>query len=583
MSRTIRLGGVLTAVVLCLGSVSASATVTPSGATSGTHTSVTPFIVNGGAIPLSKVPFQAAILDTRNTNDRNDAFECGGSVLTSTLVITAGHCTYRDLRNGVKEDAANLKVVVNTDKLATGGTVVSVAAIHRHPSYDPVHSDRNDLALLTLSTPVSTTPVDVVPAQSDYRYVSGATGFISGWGCLSAGSDCTSPTDYPNQLRGASVPVHPNSYCQPRYAQYNVDFDPATMLCAANPSTTNAAPGPCFGDSGGPLTVAGFQGKRQLIGLVSWGIVCGGETVAFTRVATFRSWLESFGVPIAAPPLANGVTRTMLANAEPIVGDFNGDGIADVLQYRPGTLSDALYRHLVTGSSSLPVTISGTYHDAVCDVNGDGKDDIILVAPGIARDYVLFGTNDTSNFTSKVLFAINSNYEPIAGDFNGDGKCDLILYQAGPGPDHEYIGVGDGTFTDGPAINVNGAYKPIVGDYNGDGRDDVLWYAPGAGTDYLRLGKLNGTFANGAAISIHGAYTPIAGDFNSDHRTDVLWYGPGGAIDSLWYAGGTSFTQGPDVTVGGTYTPAAGDLNGDGADDIAWVSPSGTTSLWVGH
>ncbi len=485
------------------------------------------------------------------------------------------------------ESAANLQVLVNTGDLTTGGTVVGVTAIHRHPGYDPTKSDRNDLALLSLASPVSTTPVAVVPSQSDYRWMYGATGFVSGWGCDVNNSQCGQASDYPTQLRGTSLTVHTSPYCAGRYSQYNIDFDPATMLCAGDPSAFGAAPGPCFGDSGGPLTVPGYQGRRLLVGLVSWGVVCGGESTAFTRVATYRDWLHSFGVPLIAPPLAYGPTDTLsaasstLTDATPIVGDFNGDGRTDFLAYRPGPESDALFRN-VLASPAIPMQISGVYHPAVCDLNGDGKDDVILIAPNPNPDYELFGSSSSPPFAQRELFPINSNYTPIVGDFNGDGKCDLILYQPGPGPDHEYLGVGNGTFTPGPAISVTGNYIPITGDFNGDGRTDILWYAPGTGTDYLRLGKANGSFAVGADVTINGNYVPVAGDFNGDHRTDILWYAPGNGIDSLWYAAGTSFTQGPDVTVGGNYTPSVGDFNANGKTDIAWTSATGTVSFWFG-
>ncbi|HEY3832600.1 MAG TPA: FG-GAP-like repeat-containing protein [Acidimicrobiia bacterium] len=590
MPRTIRWDGLgsaralVVALSLALASIGTIAASSQAPASAARATNTNPYIVNGAQISLSQVPFQAAILDRRYGDDSDPAaqFECGGEVLTSRLVLTAGHCTYYDLGNGLQETAANLRVLVNTGNLSSGGTAVDVTAIHRNPGYDPTKSDSNDLALLSLASPIATTPVAVVPPQSDYRWTSGATGFVSGWGCDVDNSECENQSDYPNLLRGTSLTVHTNSYCEGRYSQYNIDFDPATMLCAGNPSASAAAPGPCFGDSGGPLTVPGYRGQRLLVGLVSWGVVCGGESTAFTRVATYRSWLQSFGVPITAPPLTVGPSRQLLAGARPIAGDFNGDGNTDILAYRPGSASDALYRNVNGGTASVPVSLSGNYHSAVCDVNNDGRDDVILVAPGTAADYVLFGAAAPGTFTSKQLFAINSNYIPIAGDFNGDGKCDLILYQPGSGPDHEYLGVGNGTFTAGPSINVSGNYIPIVGDFNGDGRADILWYAPGTGTDYLRLGKTNGTFADGAPVTINGSYTPVAGDFNGDHRTDILWYGSGNATDSLWYASGSSFTQGPDVTVGGDYTAVTGDFNGAGKDDIAWMSASGLTSLWFG-
>ena len=48
----------------------------------------------------------------------------------------------------------------------------------------------------------------------------------------------------------------------------------------------------CKGDSGGPLTQVDEDGRNNLVGIVSGGILCGkGYPGWYTRVETYRNWI----------------------------------------------------------------------------------------------------------------------------------------------------------------------------------------------------------------------------------------------------------------------------------------------------
>jgi len=225
-------------------------------------------------------------------------------------------------------------------------------------------------------------------------------------------------------------------------------------------------------------------------------------------------------------------------------GDVNGDGIDDVIVATPfasasyvvfGTTAGFaanLDLASLDGSDGFRLVSADAYDLAGAgDFNGDGIDDLIVGAPGgkssAGDSYVVFG-KDTGFTASLDLSELDgSNGFRIdgidaddrtgtsvggAGDFNGDGIDDLVIGAPGAdgGAGESYIvlgtdsGVGaslDLTELDGRngfrLVGIDegdGSGRSIAGagDVNGDGFDDLIVGAPGAngfgGESYVVFG-----------------------------------------------------------------------------------------------
>jgi len=223
------------------------------------------------------------------------------------------------------------------------------------------------------------------------------------------------------------------------------------------------------------------------------------------------SWWNSLPVAFANGNGTFQVTNSLLDNfaswasdpgAATLVGDFNGDGKADIA---------------LTGASwwnTLPIAFS----------NGDGT----------------FRVTDSplDNFAS---WAAQPGVVKLVGDFNGDGKADIALIGASWWNTLPVaFSNGDGTFrvTNSPLDNfASWAAQPgvvkLVGDFNGDGKADIALIG-GAGWNSLPVAFSNGdgTFlvkniyiGDFASWATQPGAKALAGDFNGDGRTDIALIG----------------------------------------------------------
>ncbi len=323
-------------------------------------------------------------------------------------------------------------------------------------------------------------------------------------------------------------------------------------------------------------------------------------------------------------PITTQSTRTFIYSDPAFVGDFNGDGLTDVVVH----WSSGGYRQLLVyiskgdGTFYEGANLSSTRaHNSlnypctfhIGDVNGDGKDDFIVhyrTQAGYRNALVYKGTASSPYFVDATTNALETTTtygfnEPVyIGDFNGDSRDDMVVHWILSNGQRQlmvYTGTASGTFNSGVNLSSTTVYDPAyypsknyVADVNGDGKDDFIVHwrnTEGYRSNLLFKGKNTSPYITEsiAALTSTNKYIetdPVfVGDINGDGRSDMIvqWANSLGVRQLLTYTANsdgtynagvnyyTSNAQNP-LQYAGTFL--VGDVNGDGRDDfiVKWRS-----------
>ncbi len=177
---------------------------------------------------------------------------------------------------------------------------------------------------------------------------------------------------------------------------------------------------------------------------------------AFWRALAFTSML--FGLLAAC----GGSVVDVAAAATPalgavdyVSGDFNGDGISDLLVVT--STGSSLYLGLRSGGFQPDVWVRpdltrGAVNYIPGDFNGDGTTDLIIVTASGSYEYLgMPGGGFNGNVWVRNDLPLGQ-VQYVAGDFNGDGVTDLIIVTASGS--YEYTGLRTGGFNGCPVISM---------------------------------------------------------------------------------------------------------------------------------
>jgi RHS repeat-associated protein len=354
---------------------------------------------------------------------------------------------------------------------------------------------------------------------------------------------------------------------------------------------------------------------------------------AFTYNAPDHSlvWQKVFN-PFASDPEMNP------ASTRYFEGDFNGDGISDMVFFNPvtgdwkaaegkagGGYLFKNYGRAFQGYSG-PTKIQFFKGGATGDYNGDGRSDIAFFLPETGEFYAAEHNGSVFEFKRKGRLDVPVDImkcQWFPGDYDGDGLSDTVLFHEPTGEWFFMKNSGGGfaviKFSEAfrnlfrkdyhPGINFSspgttdlseqgldrGRVNFFTGDFNGDGRTDISIYDSRSG-DWLtaenyrddsigfRLQWIRYAVFKAPAKTLF-SMDSFSGDFNGDGFSDFMFYD---RETGRWIIGETGdrrinfrvFSKMPVDSMKDITRHFQGDFNGDGRADIAFYCAS-DNRLWA--
>ena len=334
---------------------------------------------------------------------------------------------------------------------------------------------------------------------------------------------------------------------------------------------------------GGAIAAGDFDGDEQTdivvavvaggANLTSFSLLLGNGDGTFSPPSTFETGPEPYSVAVA---------------------DFDNDGALDLLM---GCYSGACVHRGDGNGGFFPCVETGIpvfYAAEVGDFNGDGIVDIVSTVEnfrGLGGAVEVHLGNGDLTFVEASSNPVGNYWHKVAvDDFDRDGNEDLVVTNHESNDISILLGHGDGTFEPEqrhPITLTTCTCRPsavAVGDLDGNGTKDLvvsLWYSWSVA---VFLGTGDGGFAPAVYYRGGGRYSfgiAIA-DFDADGAEDVIqaW----GPFTILRGNGDGTLIAPLPTEVGETpQALAISDLDGDGLWDFAVANGSNGISVTLGN
>lgn len=300
-----------------------------------------------------------------------------------------------------------------------------------------------------------------------------------------------------------------------------------------------------------------FSSDLKLLrsGTLQEGVVSLSETNQdywITSMGTFAPTDQALGSIIKLSKTKSGLASQPIKNLQRPVhtsfGDFNQDGLEDLVVSEFGKWTGALSLHLNQGNGQYIKQVlhnePGAIRTHVLDMNKDGLQDIVaLFAQGNEGIDIYYNKGDGTFLRDRVLQfspSMGSSFIDVI-DYNKDGFMDLVL-AAGDNADYKpvmkpwhgiyvFTNDGDNNFKESLFLHLNGAYNAVINDFDGDGDQDIAaisfypdWEnTPQEAFVYFEQ-TTSGNFKNHTFSQVNSGRWIVmdAADFDSDGDLDLV-------------------------------------------------------------
>ncbi|XP_070505525.1 venom protease-like [Chironomus tepperi] len=241
-------------------------------------------IIGGELAQPMEFPHHVA-LGYQKTPQSKIEFNCGGSIISDRIVLTAAHCVNYDTPVIVRMGRVSL-----VENEYDHGPVVDMRVqknmIKIHPNYKR-GIKQNDIAIIKLSKAIKFNEFIQPICLSSPKDMTHKNMTVTGFGIVDMNT--LKKSDW---LQKITVQGTPFDECREnirdiKKANYNLDIND-TQFCALGINKEDS----CRGDSGGPVI---YQKNSQyhLYGIVSYSNGCGSIPGVYTKLDAFHEWIES--------------------------------------------------------------------------------------------------------------------------------------------------------------------------------------------------------------------------------------------------------------------------------------------------
>lgn len=235
-------------------------------------------------------PHVCAVLRREFIGEEVKIYQCGASLISDTVVLTAAHCL-----NISGTDPTVLVVRcgewdTQSEEERLPYQEIDVESIQIHPEFNIANHHQNYALLFLVSQFQLTSHISPVCLPSPGVELSQQNCVSHGWGKDKFGAEGR----YSTILKEVVVPLVSNAKCQQllrdntRLGQF-FELDDS-FLCAGGQKDIDT----CKGDGGSPLTCRQDGGPWFQAGIVSWGIGCGENNVpaVYSNVGLAVCWVD---------------------------------------------------------------------------------------------------------------------------------------------------------------------------------------------------------------------------------------------------------------------------------------------------